>query len=166
MADRSRGPRMPKHWHAIPGFEASLTVNATVLGGALASLLTPFTVIRMLGEYVICADAAPTAQDNCSIGVGIGVVSTDAAAIGSTAMPDPIGETEFPWLYWAEHDFFFNEASLVGNDARVLRRSFDVRSMRKIAPRQSLVMIVQYADTAGAPPMQITASQTRVLVAE
>ena len=111
MADRFGGRRMAKHWHVIAGVSLSFTVDVTGLGGGLA-LDGPWTAIRMLGEYTIGPDAAPAAGDQCTIGVGIGVVSSDAFAVGSTAMPDPVGEPEYPWLYWAEHDFHFVDTSL------------------------------------------------------
>ncbi len=165
MADRNFGRRMAKHWHVISGSTIGFTGNSTFLSGSLA-LNGPWTVIRMLGEYIIAADAAPTAQDAVAIGFGIGVVSSDAVVVGSTAMPDPVDEPEYPWLYWAQHDFFFNDTSLVDGNVRSLRRSFDIRSMRKLKPRESLVVVIQYADTAGSPPMQVLFAQTRVLVAD
>ncbi len=169
MANGGRGgrsQRMPKHWHPIAGGSQGFTVNATALIGTLGTFATPFTVIRMLGEYIIGPDAAPAAADSCRVGVGIGVVSTDAATLGATAMPDPSGEPDFPWLYWAEHAFFFVGTSLEDQAVAQLRHSFDVRSMRKVKPRESLVMVVEYVDVNGAPPMQVETAATRVLVAE
>ncbi len=164
MADRFRGPRMPKHWHSVAGVSLSFTANTTQIGGGL-SLDGPWTAIRMLGEYIIGADTAPTAQDACEIAVGIGVVSSDAFALGATAMPDPIGDSYYPWLYWAAHDFFFADSSVADGNVRSLRRSFDIRSMRKLKPKETLGVVWQYIDTAGAPPMQLEMAVTRVLVA-
>ena len=165
MADRNFGPRMAKHWHVIPGLSQSMTGNGVFLGGNLG-LDGPWTCIRMLGEYIIGVDAAPTAQDAVSIGVAIGVASTDALIIGATAIPSPISEPQFPWLRWAVHDFFFNDTSLADGNARSIRVPFDSRSMRKLKPREALFVVAEYADTAGAPPMQIEHSQVRVLVAD
>jgi len=164
MADFTRGRRMPKHWHAITGVEISMTSSAVFAGGSLA-LDGPWTAIRMLGEYIIGLDAAPTAQDACQIGVGIGVVSSDAAALGATALPDPITEPEYPWLYWTNHRFFFTSTDLLANVMGAVRVPFDIRSMRKLKPRESLAVVVEYSDIAGAPAMQFSMSTTRVLVA-
>jgi len=159
-------PRKEKLWTVFAGLSQSMVGNATFISGGVNSAL-PFTVLRMLGEYIITPDAAPSAQDACSVIVGIGVVSTDAFGVGSTAVPNPSGEVEYPWLYWAAHDFFFSDSTLLtgGDPARSIRRSFDVRSMRKVKPAQTLCMVIDYLDTTGAPPLQLELSQTRVLTA-
>ncbi len=165
MADRFGGRRMKKHWHVIAGTSKSFSVDATHLGGGLA-LDDAWTAIRMLGEYIVSPDQAPAAQDAASVGFGIGVVSSAAFAVGLTAVPDPIAQPDYPWLYWASHDFFFPDTSLTGaSPTRSLRRSFDIRSMRKIKPQETLAFVIQYANTAGNPPLQVEVSQTRVLVA-
>ena len=162
---RGRGNRMTKAWSAISSGVFGFTVNATALMGSRA-FAEARTVLRLLGEYVAVPSAAPAANDQAIITVGIGVVSTDAATLGSTAMPDPFDEPEYPWLYWASHDFLFEDTSLdVGGHSTGLRRSFDVGSMRKIKPRESLVFVAQYTDVAGGPPMIFSASSTRVLLA-
>jgi len=163
MADRHSGPRQTKSWTSLSASAFNLTGNGTDLGGTLTSSL-PFTVLRMLGEYIIGLDAAPTAQDSCEISVGIGVVSTDAATLGSTAVPDPGDEPDFPWLYWASHHFHFLDTALQPADASgSIRHAFDIRSMRKLKARESLVMVVQYFNVAGTPAMQFSAATTRVL---
>ena len=164
MADRSRGPRLGKRWQFLEQLSVGLNANATFAGGSLPGL-EPFTVLRMLGEYIIGVDAAPTIADSCQVGVGIGVVSIDSVVLGSTAMPDPIGEPDFPWLYWAVHKFHY--ASVITDPAAAtgsIWKTFDVRSMRKFKPRESLVAVVEYLDGAGTPAMQFEMARTRVLI--
>ena len=160
-----RSRRMEKSWDAIPGGIIALTTNSTALIGILSSLV-PNTVLRMIGEYIIMPTSAPTALDGCKIAVGVGVVSTDAALLGSTAMPDPSDQAEYPWLYWAEHDFYFptNTATNAASGASV-RQAFDVRSMRRIKPGQSCVTVVQYVANPGTPPMRVAFSNVRQLLA-
>ena len=158
------GKRQAKTWAAIPAASNSVVGNTTAIGGGLA-VSVPTTVIWMLGEYTLSPDAAPTAQDACEISVVIGVFSMDAFTLGGTAMPDPGSEPEFPWLYWASHTFFFATMSADPNSvATAVRRSFDVRSMRKMKDRESLGYVFQYFDIAGAPAMQVELSTTRVLM--
>ncbi len=168
MADRFRGPRMPKHWHFMNGASLGLSADSTVLGSAgLVGGGTPFTVIRMLGGYIIGPTSAPAALDDVTIGVGIGVVSADALAAGAGSVPDPIEEPDFPWLYWRSHDFFFAGTDPESaNVSASLRVDFDIKSMRKIKPREALIVVVQYANTVGNPPLHVGVQQTRVLVAE
>ncbi len=165
MADRFSGRRMAKNWDAMPSLRLLLTGNGTTQGTAL-SFLAPATVIRMIGEYTITPSSVTTATDGVSITIGIGVFSTDAFAAGSGSMPDPGGEAEFPWLYWADHQFEFaaavtDPASAAGS----VRRAFDIRSMRKLKPGQSLGSVVQYGNIAGNPPMSISLGQVRCLLA-
>ena len=164
MADRSRGLRQAKVWtflgNGLASFVGNNTVSLSSVGFNNAN-----TVLRMIGEYVILPDAATADEDVAEIGVGIGVVSSDAAALGDTAMPDPVDEPDFPWLYWKCHLMVFNQTGVDPNTlAGQGRWSFDIRSMRKVKPRESLIMVVQYVDVVGAPPLQFGAARTRVLI--
>ena len=156
--------RLVKSWDKISQGAVALTTDSTNLISSLA-FANVGTVMRMFGEYVIAPTSAPAATDSCSVTVGIGVVSTDAATLGSSAMPDPAVEAEFPWLFWRSHRFFY-----VGTDPEAstpnygVRSSFDIRSMRKLRPRESLVLIAQYVDSVGAPPLTFSAAATRVLL--
>ena len=166
MADRVRRPRMSKAWLAIPSAQLPHTSNSTSLGGAL-NFTAPGTVLRMLGEYLITNTGAITAGDSAKMAVAIGVVSTDAFTAGQASVPDPLEEPEYPWLYWADHTMFYPGAGApldTSNPAGSLRKSFDIRSMRRMRPRETLCFIVQYADLAGTPPIQLDIGGTRVLI--
>jgi len=164
MVDRFRTPRKEKIWSAIPSFIQAMTGDGTfVIAGVPFN--GPQTVMRMLGEYVISPNGATVAQDMVKITVGIGKVSGDAFTLGSTAMPDPAGESNYPWLYWAEHPFFFASTSADPiMEVSSVRVPFDIRSMRKFRAGQQLAFVFQYADLNGAPPMRIVAGQTRILL--
>ena len=142
----NRTARRQKQWARIPGFVTSFSADGTQApaGFATAAGSQP-TVMRMLGEYTIVADTAPVVAESAFLTVGIAVVSTDAFALGSTAMPDPAIELEFLWLYWAEHGF--------------------IRSMRKLRARETLAVILQYAVTNGTPDIRMLMSSTRILLA-
>jgi len=164
----SRGgtARRRKEWRpGVINNRTAFTADLTAIAAGINFTDSP-TVLRMLFEYTAGPDAAPTAGDACKIGVGIGVVSTDARTVGATAVPDPIGEPEYPWLYWAVHPFFYESATLVNQlGVSVVRETLDIKSMRKIKPRESLVVVVEYLDENGAPPMIIMVGGLRVLVA-
>ncbi len=168
MAHRGGGnyQRQRKHWHSIITSPVAFVGDATSLHGSF-SLNDPATVLRMLGELSITATSAPTASDQCFITHAIGVVSTDAAGVGASAMPDPAAEPDYPWLAWWQHSFFFSTADLGGGDAaRSVRQAFDIRSMRKMKPRESLVVVSQYEDSAGTPAMNVAPADVRVLFGE
>ncbi len=163
---RGRGSRMSKQWEIIQGAPQILSAGGTSIVGSLAPT-EAITVIRMLGEYNIgIGTAAPTALDEAQIGLGICVVSTDAVLAGAASMPDPSDDIGYPWLFWADHFLFFptNTQTNASRQSSV-RRSFDVHSMRKIKPSESLVFVVQYTDVVGTPTIHVGVAATRVLTA-
>ena len=66
----------------------------------------------MIGEYGFFCTAAPAVLDAAHLSFGLAVVSSDAAELGATAFPDPGSEPEYPWLFWGEHIFRAQSASL------------------------------------------------------
>jgi len=163
----SRG-RMPKHWDKLSfltpqDFTASSTSSTAGLG-----LDEAWTVIRLMGEYTIIPTAAPVAGDAMNFGVGIAVVSADAFAVAAgAALPDPAVDLNYPWLYNAVHAFHFGTTSVDPQSAGgSLRHSFDVKSMRKIKPQETLCIIFQYVDAVGTPPMTVMQGAVRVLIAQ
>ena len=169
MARQLNTPRQAKQWDALPGIEFAMTADGTFSGPVFA-FSAPFTVLRMLGEYTIAPTAVVVAGERCEVAVAIGVVSTDAATLGATALPDPISEPDFPWLYWAMHPLHWGAAvsGTAGEGpqgvAGSVRKSFDIRSMRKMKPRESLVLVAQYGDLGGTPPVTTIVMPTRVLL--
>jgi len=161
------GTRMTKAWAAIPSVNVNFTSTAVALGGRI-EITEPRTVLRMIGEYIVGPTSAPVATDLAKVAVAIGVVSSDAYSVGAGSVPSPgvVDEVEFPWLYWKEHTFYFAQnaadpASQIGSG----RFAFDIRSMRKLKPRESLCWVAQYVDVFGAPPMTLSWSNVRVLLA-
>jgi len=155
---------MAKHWGGLPGVELHLTANVTGIIGSVPAEHPGETVLRMLGEYIVQPTSAPAAGDAVLITAGIAVISTDAVI--AAAFPDPHGEPEYPWLYWASHAFHYPDTALEsGQGTGALRKAFDIRSMRKMKPRESLVFVMEYTDIVGTPPMSIVAGRTRVLSA-
>jgi len=161
------GSRMAKHWHSIPRSIFAFTGSSTQVGGSLA-LDGPWTAIRMLAEFAVHFTAGTTivAGDKAVLGIGIGVVSTDAVAAGAGSLPDPLTEADYPWLYWTE----FIMGAIVATPEQTgggvgFRQTLDIRSQRKLKPRESLVVVGEYVDVSGAPPVDVDFSQVRVLVA-
>ncbi len=159
----ARPQRMAKHWDTPGAITVDFTANATQASSGLLED-EAWTVIRMIGEYVITPTSAPAAGDQAVIAIGIAVVSADAGAAG--AVPDPVSEPSYPWLYWADHRFHFSTTSADPNSAASsLRHRFDVRSMRKIKPREELIVVAEYIAITGAPPLSLVLGGPRVLVA-
>jgi len=153
--------KKPKLWVGAGGSSVAFTADATVSMGSFA-FTSPQTVLRMLMEYVIQPTAAPQVGDHVEICVAVAKVSTDA--LTAVTLPDPISEEGFPWLYWAVHPFLFRVNELVTNAGIAqLRRTIDIRTQRKFQSNESLVVVGQYFDNAGAPPITLTTGGMRVL---
>ncbi len=170
MANRSGGgTRMGKQWDSILALQQAVSASGTFIGSALGST-TAQTVLRMLGEYLINSTGVAVAGDQCRVTMAIGVVSSDAFAAGAGSLPDPGGEPDYPWLYWASHNLMWPAAvsGTAGEGAPsiagVVRKAFDIKSMRRMKPRESLVWVGEYQDVSGTPPIQVSISQTRVLI--
>ena len=166
MADRMRVPRKEKMWGSILGQSLAMTADGT-FGVAGTGFSSSQTVLRMLGEYLISATGTILAGDAATITCAIGKISSDAFALGPTAWPDPAGEPDYPWLYWASHPVRWPEggAPVQGREIPgVVRHSFDIRTMRKFKPRETLVFVAQYADRVGTPPVTLEVGQIRVLM--
>ena len=157
---------MAKQWGSIPAANITIAANSTVAPAAFG-VVEAQTVMRMLGEYVIGVTPAtpPTLGDKVGIAVGLGVISSDAFA--AVATPDPAAEPEYPWMYWASYCLSFNEGAAVQRTGTLggLRVSFDIRSMRKMKPRESLAWVIQYVDIVGTPSVDIEIAHTRLLLA-
>ncbi len=161
--------RQRKHWVSM-GTNITQQVSADVTGlvSGQVNRSSPFTVLRMIGEYSIGPGAVNVINDQCAWGLGIGVVSKDAADLGGTAMPDPIDEPDYPWLFWANHvlEMPVAQQDSLGDPRMVIRREYDVKSMRKIKVREALAQIFQFKDINGAPTFDLTWGITRVLIGE
>ena len=160
---RARPARQRKHWHQLLSSMAQFTAAGTILLDTFTDAdRDPFTVMRLIGEVSVGPDETGiTAGDSAMIFIGIGVVSTDAAVVGASAMPDPGGEADFPWLWWAP--IFVQIPTIADLCASVRHVEISSKAMRKVGPGQSLVAIAEYADLAGTPPLDVVLS-ARLLV--
>lgn len=157
---RARMPRQRKHWHQLQNTSIIELVGAgtTLVDFFEDSDRDPFTVIRMIGEVSVSPDeAGVVAGDSAIVTFGIGVVSSDAAAVGSTAMPDPGAEADYPWLWWHGVTLHF---PAVGEALQQGVRTIQVESkgMRKVGAGQALALVVQYVDVSGFPPVDVLAA--------
>ena len=154
-----------KEWNAIPGLETQATTDQ-VIATALAFSF-PASILRMVGAGgLVMLDETKQVDDIASIGFAIGVVSSDAFTAGAGSLPDPLGEPEYPWMYWTRTTLHsFVAAAEEGLGSTVYRfPPFDSRSMRKIKPGQSLVQVIELGGLVGAPTVVMDLESTRVLI--
>jgi len=167
MARRSfgGGTRMSKGWDGISGSLQGFAADGTAILGTLP-FTSPGTILRIIGEYAIGLNGAPTAGDVATVSVGIAVVSSDAAIAGATALPEAFGDQPYPWLYWASHAMHFRTTTEDPSSQQSSGRfSIDVKSMRKVKDRETVVWIADYFNFNGDPPLAVAASALRILIA-
>ena len=133
---------------------APTDVTMTASGGtvifslnAAALALRPFTVVRTRFEIQVGSDQAAAIEKQV-VGVGIAVVSDQAAAIGVTAVPTPI--TDIGSDLWFMHQLVYgDESSLTDRTRSSTRVSVDSKAMRKVDIGQDLVVVAEISTAAG-----------------
>ncbi len=153
-----------KSWTAIPSVQEVIITDSTVSGAGLA-FSEPATILRCRGEILVHLEATLGIGDSVKFGFGLGVISSDAFTLGATAMPDPSGDADYPWVYWTEitlgsESVAVEQASGIQN----LRIPVDSKAMRKMKPAETFCWIIQRTDLGGNPPAVVDIAQTRVLI--
>ncbi len=174
MADRFRRngqARQAVEWTNIPAFNLALSGDGTSIGAGLLSATSRFTVRRVRGRYSLRLSGTLAASDEVRLGIGLCVVSTDAAVAGAGSIPDVLGDADFSWMYWAEHRLMMPGAATSatwdqpgGWGPAVQERWYDVKAMRKMKTDESLIWSVQYSDEGGTPPIEVDFGIARVLI--
>ncbi len=162
-----RGQRMEKDWSSISASNVDMTADGTTAGGSIG-FANSATILRIMGDYVIFPTIGGTfaAGDQVLINVGLGVVSSDAFAVGGGSLPDPVSDPGYPWLYWRTHAFqIFDSTPNLQGDIENVRVAFETKAMRKVKAGQTLGWMVEYADIVGAPPFTFLCGQARILLA-
>jgi len=150
------------------GGTATMTGNATALLDSF-SFSEAGTIMRLVGGEILLSFATQTlvASDAAALTVGIGLVSTDAAAAGAASMPDPASDSVYDWIWWytsiLRNMNVTTETGLFAQGAAVSRIPINSKAMRRFKGAQSLVAVVQYADVNGAPTVFVDFAGVRVL---
>ena len=166
MARRRGGGKVIdfKTWALIPASSASITTNTTTSGNGLTSSQTS-TILRCRGYVQGMLDATKQVGDQMILTFGLGLISSDAFAVGATAFPDPDGDGSYPWLWWGQMTLRSELAAGAeswGTSAQ--RLEVDTKAMRRFNADKTLVWVVQSTSAAGAPATNINIGTTRVLI--
>ena len=145
----------------------SLSAITSSLGlqNALDSMTSP-TLVRVRGEILVATESGAVGDD-VLVGVGKAVVSRRAAIIGTSAMPRPITDLNFSWLW---HGFAMLRVLTATDDLRAslssVRFVVDSRAMRKIlSDEEELVTCLETRNAAGSASI-IWSPNERVLLKE
>ena len=136
MANRSRGRRTDYTW------AGGVVGNALASGAqALHTLVTvgsASTLIRSRGE-VVCSIDGPTDNDKVAVGFGLYIATPEQIAVGPTAAPGPISDTDAEWI-WHGYALLIAQSADLGEQV-VARLTIDSKAMRRVKQTQILAMV-------------------------
>ena len=137
--------------------------------GVQLSGLVEATIVRIWGYLSIYLSLGTSSLDGFAGAVGIGIVNSDAFAIGPTAIPNP--QTDLEWNGWIYHQFFDVRAiaaqsaganvSINANSA-VFRMPIDSKAMWKLHEFETVFGMVGLVE-GGVSSMEVNAD-TRMLL--
>ena len=128
---------------------------------AAALALRPFTVVRARG-YVHIRPDQESAAESQSIAYGAIVVSDQSVAIGATAVPTPVTDSQSNWFVFeamADHFAFITGVGFQSNFGR--ERIVDSKAMRKVTEGQDIITV---AETTAVSLGTIVTTFNRMLI--
>ena len=152
MARRSgRGPDYD--WGAVSGQinGMNLAVDTKEDGNNNVAFSTKVTIVRIRGSVNIQLDAG-AADERALVACGIGIVSTDAAAVGGASTPGVGEDPGYPWIW---HQFMWVSSlgeAAVQPQALFHRVEVDSKAMRRVGLNETLIFtcqIVKVVDGTG-----------------
>ena len=148
----------PKRQIANDSLEAEIDGATTVVGTTKAAysfglgLTSPAaTLVRTRGQLIVRV-VTPAAGENMVRGAfGMIVVSSDAFAIGVTALPGPLSDSGNDWFLWVPFALAFASTLTNHNSQYVAQINFDSRGMRKLKIGETLAPVLEFvSDVAGS----------------
>ncbi len=146
---RSGRMRRETSWVGIAGSEttlAPLTPVAFTGFGATVLGLRPFTIVRVRGVLGLVSDQT-AATESIHAAMGFAVVSNDVLAVGVTALPTPMSDTESDLFFVYEAIIARTLVATAVGLSRSFFREFDSKAMRRVEDGQDLSITVE-SDTA------------------
>ena len=142
-----RRSRRETMWFAFTPIEAVIAAASTAIQlgtlNAAALALRPFTVIRMRGFFFNRSDQISSGEDYGS-SFGMAVVSSQAAAVGVTAVPTPNTDRGSD-LFFVYEEIFGHLSFSSGIGVRELGQTvyIDSKAMRKVNDDQDISITVE-----------------------
>jgi len=141
-----RGPRRSKVWSgastALQNLApATASTIAIFTEGQIENLGKP-TLARVRGTWLAYEDVSVGIEPALmEVALGITVVSTKAFTIGVTALPTPITNPEWPWLYW--DSMYIGSENVDSVPFPAINRVVDSKAMRKLPPGSTLIAVFE-----------------------
>lgn len=145
------------------GSPANLTADGSILFPlAFTALQEGLTIVRLRGELIISTSG--TSGDSADLAVGIGIATSEAHAVGVTALPSPI--TDGDWNGWFYHRWCSSISTATVNvSSQSLNFRFDVdnKAMRKLLVGTVMFAVMEMDNEAGTGITASVILNTRVL---
>ncbi len=172
MAKRgSRSARQPVEWSGNLMTDAQeVAANTAAALGSSAALLqmlqemTSPVIVRIHGEVSLWGQGG-TAGDDVTVGMGLAVVSTRAFQSGAAALPRPLTDIAFPWMWHhMSHIRVYSAANTLTPDIGFTRVRVDCKAMRRVkSAEEELVQCIETSNGAGNGTIQFCGNH-RILV--
>ena len=150
-----QGQRRKTLWLFVgPIFQVNSTTATLVVSlNAIALAFRPFTIVRTRLEAHFFSDQVAGAENTLGA-LGLAIVSSEASAVGVTAVPTPI--TEMGSDLWFVHQVMIaSHGAGVVDNARGVRYSIDSKAMRKVEDGQDMVVVTENSTIAGGQTMMV-----------
>ena len=138
---------------AGPGVTTKTVAATTAIGGAVNFAAT---LVRTRGDLLCQFDPANIA-DIMQVGIGLAVVSADAFAIGSTAVPGPLTDADWTWIY--HRLVTFGPAIAAAQTETALpqhaRIEVDSKAMRKVKPNEVIAWVAESIVLSGGGSLDV-----------
>jgi len=166
---QTRSPRRQTSW--ADGYLAVATAisangKTLVQGLALTAGVTEATIVRMRGEVLAFLSAGDIALAGFQLGIGMGIVSTDAFNAGAASVPGPLSDQDWEGWMWYQLVQLSSVSSaiqgLVAPSAQV-RIPVDSKAMRKLSDNEVLALVYETTDEVGVAVAQVS-TMTRMLL--
>jgi len=138
-------------WEEGPGTASESTItssSAAILGNGQTFQLDGLTVVRLRGFVELRLEGAGSAAGSGYTGaLGIGIVTTAAFAVGSSAVPTPI--TEIEWEGWMWHQLFsltVGDATAGDRHVSPLAFQIDSKAMRKVGSDETIFASIEVVE--------------------
>jgi len=140
-----QGPKRQALWANVVTRISALAVTTKSVGTSIG-LVTPdsITLIRSRGQGAVHFDSV-NSGDTVQVGIGLGIYTDDAFGIGATAMPGPLTDADWDWVYYKT--LMFGPAHVAAETPDSILWNFwfeiDSKAMRKMKANQVLAWIVE-----------------------
>jgi len=133
---------------------ASKSASTTfILGAGISPTTQQLTLVRTHGHLELGLSAADAALTGFNWTAGIGICTSDAFAVGVTAVPDPFDDIQWPgWLWMASGGLHTSVGALAVGDPSVnpVIVPIDSKAMRILRLNEILFLSVQIGEVVSA----------------